>query len=97
MKRDKYQLPLWMPRVAWDAYVAMRKQIKKPLNEYAKRLAINRLTQLWAEGHDPKAVLEQSIFNCWRGLFPVSQNLKGANRAEQRTHRNLAAAGFPVQ
>jgi hypothetical protein len=97
MKQAKDQLPLWLPAEAWEAYLAMRKEIKKPLSAYGQRLAISTLTQLWAEGHDPRAVLEQSIFNCWRGLFPVSQNMKGGNRAEQRTHRNLAAAGFPVQ
>lgn len=49
----------------------MRKLIKKPASEYAQKLAINRLAELAAQGHTPSAVLEQSIFNCWQGLFEV--------------------------
>jgi hypothetical protein len=37
----------------------------------AQELAIGALGRLRAAGHDPRAVIEQSILNGWRGLFPV--------------------------
>ena len=49
----------------------MRRQIKKPVTDRAKRMAIRKLEELKQEGHEPRAVLEQSEFRCWVGLFPV--------------------------
>jgi hypothetical protein len=56
---------------AWEEWKKMRKSIKKPLTEYAEKLAIKTLEKLHQEGNDPTEVLQQSILNCWQGLFPV--------------------------
>jgi hypothetical protein len=70
-KKTPIQLPLWLPVDAWEGYIEMRRRIRKPLTEYGKKLALNRLEELAAQGHTPSAVLEQSIFNSWQGLFEV--------------------------
>lgn len=64
-------LPDWIPADAWGGYVAMRKQIKKPLTDYAQKLAIGKLQDLMLQGQSVQAVLEQSIFNSWQGLFAI--------------------------
>jgi hypothetical protein len=72
--RFEFLLPAWVPVEAWKAYEEMRKKIKRPLTKYAKSLAIKRLNTLRKEGHDPGEVLDQSIFNSWQGLFPISDS-----------------------
>ena len=65
------ELPEWIPKDAWDAFVAMRKKIKAPLTPDAERLAVGTLEKLMHAGHRPRAVLEQSTLNSWRGLFEI--------------------------
>jgi hypothetical protein len=66
-------LPDWIPVETWKAYVEMRKSIKKPLGPFAAKLAIKKLEDLREQGNSPSLVLEQSIFNCWQGLYPIQQ------------------------
>jgi hypothetical protein len=66
-----YELPPWIPVEAWNGYVEMRKRIKAPLTDRAKKLEITELTKLRADGHDPEAVIDQSIRKSWRGLYPL--------------------------
>lgn len=83
---DVFVLPDWIPQDAWDGYVEMRKQIKKPMTDRAKKLAIKELEKLDDEGHSPEAVLNQSVMNCWQGLF-APKNGNG-NRDHPKQWRN---------
>lgn len=60
---------------AFSDYVAMRKQIKRPLTDKAIDLAMKKLAEL-SEGDNDLAVkiLEQSIMNSWQGLFPLKED-----------------------
>lgn len=87
--------PEWVDPEAWVAYVAMRDRIRKPMTARAKELAIGRLTELRDQGQDAKAVLEQSVFNSWQGLFavkPAGGNSATRNRQESQEDRNRRAA-----
>lgn len=64
-------LPSWLPEETWTAFIAMRKQIKKPATDFAQTLLLKTLYKLRDSGHDPLAALEQSIVNCWTGIFPA--------------------------
>lgn len=72
-KKQTYiqELPDFIPRNLWDDFISMRKQIKAPLTKTAESLAIKRLTNLKESGQDIIAVMEQTIFNSWKGFFPV--------------------------
>jgi hypothetical protein len=61
----------WIPTDVWEAYLEMRRRIRKPMTGYAMKLAVKRLEKLKAAGEEARAVLEQSIMNSWQGLFPV--------------------------
>jgi DNA-binding MarR family transcriptional regulator len=90
-----FELPAWIPREAWEAFVQMRKKISYPLTEYATKLAVRDLDKLRKQGESVEEVLNQSILNCWRGLFSVKGNgyeRNYTNRAEERTKRNVQAA-----
>lgn len=64
-------LPEWIPEQSWDAFMAMRRQIKKPVTPDAVPLAIAKLDRLRKAGSSPGDVLDQSTLNCWQGLFEV--------------------------
>jgi hypothetical protein len=64
-------LPDWLPLEAWAEYLAMRKKVKKPMTEYAQKLALRKLLEFKDQGQSVEAVLEQSIFHSWQGLFAV--------------------------
>jgi len=74
------EVPAWLPADAWADWCHYRRG--KQWTQKAAELSVRKLAELRAEGHDPKAVIEQSIANGWRGLFPV--------KASQ-------PAGFPAQ
>ncbi len=80
-------LPEWLDSDAWKGYLAMRKKIKRPLTDYAMTLAIRKLEQMRVEGQDIQAVLEQSIFNSWIGLFPVKGTAQNEPDAAQAWHQ----------
>lgn len=67
-KGSAFALPLWVPAGAWCDWIASRKN--KP-SAKAKSLAIAELEKLRAAGNDPEAVLNQSTYRGWTGLFPV--------------------------
>lgn len=67
-------LPDWLPAQAWSEYLKMRVRIKRPATEYAQQLAISKLERLRLDGEDVSAVLDQSTFNSWQGLFAVKKN-----------------------
>ena len=62
-------LPEWMPIEAWNGYVEMRKAIKKPMTDNAKKLAISKLQGFHEKGFDIKGILEKSTFHNWQGLY----------------------------
>jgi len=64
-------LPDWLPADAWKGYCEMRVKMRRPMTDRATKLALMKLATLMAAGHNPTAVLEQSIFNSWQGLFVV--------------------------
>lgn len=59
---------------AFVDYVEMRKQIKKPMTERAIELAQKKLEELSKGDNDVSIlILEQSVMNCWQGLFPLKE------------------------
>lgn len=72
-------LPDWLPEKPWNDFLAMRKEIKKPVTEHGIPLAIKKLADLRADGHDPQAVLENSTMNNYQGLFPPPASHRSAS------------------
>lgn len=71
------QIPDWLPREAWIAWVADRKERRKPLTERAAAAQIDTLGRHRAQGHQPADVIQHSIACGYLGLFPPN----GAGRA----------------
>ena len=66
-------LPDWLPKEAWNAYLEMRKKLRKAPTDRAIELVIAKLLKLKGEGHSPVAVLEQSVRNSWQDVFPLRE------------------------
>lgn len=66
---------------AFADYVEMRKQIKKPMTDRAITIAMNKLSEL-SNGSSDVAIqiLEQSILNSWKSLYPLKQEAKQSNK-----------------
>jgi hypothetical protein len=65
-------LPDWLDKEAWEGFCQMRRAMKRvPFTDRAQKLIIRELDTLKAQGYDPGAVLDQSVMNGWRGVFPV--------------------------
>jgi len=59
----------------WDAFIDMRKAIKKPMTEKAMELAIKKLNELAPNDFEKqRQILNQSVFNGWQGLFPLKKS-----------------------
>jgi uncharacterized protein YfkK (UPF0435 family) len=59
-------LPEKIKKETWEAYLEMRKVIKKPATLHAQQLTINKLLKI---GGDLNAILENSIQNSYQGVF----------------------------
>ena len=69
---------------AFAEYVKMRKVIKKPMTDHAIDLAIRKLRNMsmlprsdTMDNNLAIDILNQSVMNCWQGLFPLSENARG--------------------
>jgi hypothetical protein len=69
--------PLWLPIEAWQGWVEMRKQRKRPLTDRAKARALTKLEALHSAGHDINELLDRSTINGWLDIYEP----KGAKNA----------------
>lgn len=68
-KQGAFEIPEFINPEIWKDFEAMRKQIKRPMSERAKKLIVARLQKL---GEDKaNEILEQSIVNCWQDVYPL--------------------------
>lgn len=86
-RAPEIELPDWVPVDAWNGFLAMRKSIKSPVSADGLPLAIKKLAELRDAGHDPRAVLEQSTLNSYKGLFPI----RADHASPAQSHPNQAA------
>lgn len=68
-KQETFKIPSFINPEIWKDFETMRKQIRKPMSERAKKLIVSKLQSL---GEDKaNEILEQSIVNCWQDVYPL--------------------------
>lgn len=87
-------LPEWLPVDKWDSFVAMRKEIKKPITEQGKVLAISKLASYRADGQDVSAILDKAILNSNCGLFPVQSFQSPAKPQRKSPHNGFSQRDY---
>ena len=55
-------------------FVEMRKKIKSPMTDRAIILMLKKLDDLASDDETKIAILNQSILNSWKGIFPLKDN-----------------------
>jgi len=87
------ELADWIPKPAWKEFVVYRKQ-QKGWTAKAEVLLLRELEKLHVAGNDATLVIEQSIANGWKGLFPLRSTVSGrpVSLAEVRS-ANINAIG----
>lgn len=85
--KESIVFPDWFPLKEWGNFVDMRKKIKAPLTDKAIELAVSKLSKLKNEGNDPIEVLNESIMNSWKGIFPL--NNKKDNSPQEPEYKIL--------
>ena len=68
IQKKLMDLPSWIDPETWDAFLEMRKFIKKPATIRAQGMIIKKLSEWQAHAN---AILEQSIRNSWQDVFPL--------------------------
>ena len=61
---------------ALDGFVEMRKKIKAPLTEHALSLLLKKLDGMGNTDEEKAAIVNQSVMNSWKGLFPLKQEVR---------------------
>lgn len=84
-----------VPADAMKAWRAHRTKIKHPMTARAEELIIGKLEAIWTQhGHDPGKVIDQSIVNGWRGVFPLKDEGNDSRRGQGRSSAPDRRDGF---
>lgn len=60
-------------------FLEMRKSIKSPLTDVGLKRMLNQITKLADEDSEKIEILEQSIINSWKGVFPLKEKKSKAH------------------
>ena len=69
-------------------FIKMRKSIKKPVTERALKGILNKLDKLATTDDIKIKILENSIENCWQGVFPLKDNFSNYNSNKHKSKDN---------
>ena len=81
--RTSVDMPPWLKGKTWDEFLIVRKKLKAPNTDHAIGLLIAKLSRMKNEGGNPEEIINQSIENGWKGVFPVKEN-NGGHRISGR-------------
>jgi len=57
-----------------DAFIEMRKKLKRPMTDKAVELTVKKLRKLYPDNlENQKGCLDQSVENSWQGVFPLKE------------------------
>lgn len=70
------ELPEWLDVKLWDDFKQHRLSLKTKVTPLAEKRLLNTLEKLRAEGNNVAEVINRSIENGWKGLFPLKNQQK---------------------
>jgi hypothetical protein len=78
----KFSLPTWIPKNTWKDYEDMRKRKRAGMTDSIRIRIVERLGEYRARGHDPVAILGNSIRNSWTDVFEPTGGGNGKRNAK---------------
>lgn len=60
-----------LSRETFDAFLAMRKKMKKPLTPYAAKLLFTEMRKRVSEGYEAEEVTKAAILHNWLSVYPI--------------------------
>lgn len=78
-------LPSFLSETLWKEFLEHRKSIKSPMSEIAQKKAFKVLEKLKEEGQDVEQVVNNSIINGWKGLFPIKEKAYGNANSNEKS------------
>ena len=73
-------IPIYL-KESFDGFEEMRRSIKKPITEYAKKKIVEKLEKLYPANIEKQIeCLNQSTMNCWQGVFEIKQEVQNKPR-----------------
>lgn len=79
------EIPSGMPSESWQNYVAMRKEIGKPVTPTAAKMLAHKIEKLKADGHSPTLLLDKATEHQWRSVYPGDDTKAPAPKREYVT------------
>ena len=84
-----YPVPSFIEQENWNDFVAMRKEIKKPLTAISSKRTVNALVKFDANGFDANDSLDYSIANNYPGVFERNRKQQSNNQVNKNgTHQS---------
>lgn len=74
----------------------MRKKMKSPMTGKAMCLLVNKLRELSADEETQLAIINQSIMNGWKSVYPLDERRSNASGSNPASTENGAAAKFKI-
>lgn len=68
--------PDWLTDELLQSYSDYRREIGKPLGEQGRLAMIKRLELLMRDGHSPESVINATISNGWKNLYPDTRGIQ---------------------
>ncbi len=81
----EWDLPEWISKDTWNDFSEMRKSKKEPLTEMSAKRIIAKLEKIKLSGQNPNEILDESISNGWKGVFPLKENYARTNADRKNT------------
>jgi len=84
----KESLPDWINKTTWADFLEMRKKLRKPPTERAKRELIKDLEKLKDTGCDVDEIILRSVKNGWLAFYPPDSKNVGRGKADKPEHKS---------
>ena len=70
-------------------FIKMRKTIKKPITDRGLKMILNKLDQYGNDDLEKIEILENSIMNCWQGVFELKNKKVPSGIGTQNKNNNV--------
>jgi hypothetical protein len=91
-------LPDYIEQETWDAFEEMRRKIKAPLTDFARKRVLHKLTEFHLQGYVAEEILGEAIERCWRSVFLTQdtprRQLNGKEQNNVRQINGMVSSAF---